>query len=337
VRTKTDQVERLLERAERDPGDNALRGVLADALIEAGDPRGELAAVQATRAALDELGSALDAQHRAQVYGPEEKGLDLGTDVGFIDAISLSLDEHDYKAKRTANATFARLLSLRAGRMVQKVTLRLLDTKPAKIVKDVTAVLALLAERAPMLRELDLYVYATDGVVDFDLVPMLARLELKKLALRGSDAMVRSAVAGTLRGITHLELHPYTDKPLTATHVKRLLEGKAFPDLVELTPDLPESVVHKLLESPLAARLEYIDLSAVSVDDKLARKLLASKRKLANLERLVVGAEEMSLKMLRDLRGFCREVRGLPATQELAWLEAKYERVQQERYEEIEE
>jgi hypothetical protein len=330
-------VERLLERAERDPGDNAVRGLLADALVKAGDPRGELAGVQRVRAALDELGSALDAQHRAQVYGPEEKGLDLRTDSGFIDEISLSLDERAYKAKRTAAATFDRLLSLRAGRLVQKVTLQLTDTKPAKIVKDITSVLAMLAERAPMLRELDLHVYATDGVVDFDPLPMLGKLALKKLALRGSDVMVRSVVAGTLRGITHLELHPYSEKPLTATHFKRLLEGKAFPDLVELTPDLPESVVHKLLASPLAARLEYLDLSVVSVDDKLAKKLLASKGKLANLERLVLDAEEMTMKMLRNLRGFCSEVRGLPVEKELAWLEAKHASVRQERYEEIEE
>jgi hypothetical protein len=331
------RADELLGRAERDPDDAALREVLADALTEAGDPRGELAAVQTARANLEALVHELAKVHGAAVYGEKVDGLTLGTDSGFIDAIDLRLGAEQYKAKLTARRVLERVLALRAGRLVRTIDLELSHAKAAHVVKDATAALALLREHAA-LRELSVRFTADDGPVDVDLAPVLAKHPITKLSVYGSPATFKSVLAKSWPTVTTFAFRVYSDKPLTAAALKRLFEGTTFPKLTTLVPDLAPTTLGKLFASPLAKQLKTIDLSWTSFDDDVAKVVLSSKKRLAKLERFVVDdCDHVTVARVRQLQGLCQRVVGVPTAAELAWVEAQHAAHEHDHYEEIEE
>lgn len=326
----------LLARAEQEPTDDALRGVLIDALVEAGDPRGELAAVQAKCAALDVLYEELVEKHR-KLYVADQDAFRLTKDSGFVDEISLSIYEDVYKKKRAGKPILEKIFATRSGRMATAVKLAFSDKKPAAPVKDMLACLALLP-KAPALRSLDLHVGASKGKVAIDVAPALAKLTLTKLGLRGAGALFKSVLAGTWPSVTSLVLEPYRGE-LAIADCKRLFEKEAFPDLVELSFDGDEEVLEKLVTSPIASQLRVLDLESCSIEDPCGKQLVAAKPTLGKLEKLSVRAKYLTVPTIRELRAAYGDVRGLPDDTQLAWIEGELERSnsRHDHYEEIEE
>jgi uncharacterized protein (TIGR02996 family) len=298
----------LLERAERDPDDNALRVVLADALSEAGDPRGELAAVQRQHDALVTLSGALWETYPA-LYGPRIDELALTHESGFIDTLTLQLGDGQYERPETARHILARVLPLRVARLVHRVRLDIFDVSAETLVPDVTASLALLAQHAPVLRDLELRLYTSEDVANIDLGPALDKLALEKLAIYASNRTLQYLCAGTWPAITKLVIGTLsTDDEIEVTSVRRLLDGKAFPNLVDLTPELPPKVLAELYASPIARRLKI--LRCAFIEDPHAKALLANRANLVALEELVTQACYTPA-LRRELLARFPEVRGL--------------------------
>lgn len=329
-------IAKLLEMLAENPEDEGIGFVLVDALTQAGDVRGELAAVQSRRAALAALLDELAGDKRDDRAGD---GVSIHVAYGIAESISVTVGDDDYKAKRSGAALLAKALEPRPRRLVRKVWLRLGGTKSkaAVVAKDAAAALAVLVERAPVVRSLDVALYAK-GDVDVDLGPCLAALPITELSLVAPAPTIRTFLASTHAKLERLAIRG--SDGLTLAHVKRLLDGTAVPALRHIQPDLDVAIVKKLIASPLATRLESLDVSqsGSSFDAAAVRALVAAKPKLKQLERLEINGEYLDTKVLRSLKGFCRQVIGVPDDAQLAWVDAKVaEHLRADRYEELEE
>jgi uncharacterized protein (TIGR02996 family) len=280
------------------PDDDAPRRVLADALLERGDPRGEFINVQCELAAgrggdrfLHAEARLLD-EHRA-AWLAELGWEDLCATFrrGFVEhvAVSMWLERLGEGWRRTplrSVTTTGALVEALTGHAVwpRLVTLTVESARVS------TRGLEALASGA--LRVLRFFNAGDDDrPADFVSKLSLHTLELREMRLgeRGLQRLLEGPVGKTLRV---LELH----QPLTFGASATLLAAAAPPDLAGLTlfeDHLHDEHVRELAASPRLSGLVRLDLSLNKISDDGARAIIESPH-LQSLEELRLSYNEIS-------------------------------------------
>ncbi|HEY0192878.1 MAG TPA: TIGR02996 domain-containing protein [Kofleriaceae bacterium] len=255
-----------------DPEDPAGYLVYADHLQAAGDPRGDLIAVQAARAAdpesreLAAAETALFAAHRRMLFGPETAHAQVEWSHGFWRRLYLggrpgatALDEHAAQLLACPSAKFLRALHCEGP--------------------FTPGVLAQAAPRAATLRELEVSLAPQAAFADEDLGALAPLTRLRGLVLGSCEPVTAggTAVLGELRALERLDLRncPLTDA--IAATLATLPLGDVTFDAVSAA--FSADGMRVLARAPL----RRLHLGTERVDDAMVAPLAAHPT-LANLE-----------------------------------------------------
>lgn len=295
-----------------DPEEPARYAVLGDALVRAGDPRGDLVALQLAAQtqppgkAGDKLRAAAEAHfamHAQEFLGPLAPHAErLQWRSGFIRRMELASS-----ARIDVADLVQRALAHSSARFVVELALQVDGAAEGR------RLLASLAAAAPRsLRDLELVVR---GELETDLGPLLQRLPwLERMNVTAQRIEVGAPALPTLRrlrlaaltltstcmqalaeaawpALERLELRFGTrdDPPATFADVRPLLVRTALPRLTHLrmrNAPFAGGLLREMLAAPLAAQLSVLDLSHGSMSPADAAALLANPRPFGHLREL---------------------------------------------------
>ncbi len=295
-----------------DPEELARYAVLGDALVRAGDPRGELIALQlAAQAqppgkAADKLRAAAEAHfaaHAKAFLGPlAPHAARLTWRSGFIRRMELAAS-----ARVDVAALLPQALAHPSGRFVVELALQVDGAAEG------ARLLAALAAAAPRsLRDLDLILRGELGAELGPLLPRVPWLErlnvtaqrieigapslpalrrLRLAALTLTSTCVQALAEAAWPALERLELRFGTrdDPPATFADVRPLLLHTALPRLTHLrlrNAPFAGGVLRELLSAPLATQLAVLDLSHGSMSPADAAALVTTPTRLAHLREL---------------------------------------------------
>ncbi|HEU0031778.1 MAG TPA: hypothetical protein VFQ53_14170 [Kofleriaceae bacterium] len=305
-----------------DPYGTSVYAVYGDSLQAAGDPRGELIALQLAEDAkpgdaklVAAIGRLLE-KHRAHLFGPLAKHagkLREFSEGAFIWRFGfIHIAQLDRQELTDPLAPIVRdLLHHPSGRFVAELLLRDDDER------DLAELLELLATGEPLsLRALELTTAADVG----DLGGVLrAHPKLRRLAVRGrvgSDAVtpirttLRSIVAAALPELEELELR-LVNRDARVPDVRALLRRTDLPALRRLrlrSADFPNEILADLVESPFASQLELVDLSLCEIGDRAIGGLVDRRARFPNLREVVLTRGHLSRTMLARLEDMVKKV-----------------------------
>ncbi len=309
----TDATRALLQAVLDDPDDLASRRVYGDALLDAGDPRGELINVQCTQATttVDDPSFAALVKREGQLLRAHEKqwaapfkGIVwrpaftrgfletvLANTRKFIPAAPDLLSREPVTSIHLREVTQANAAKLGAIPGLARVaTLKVVESR-----LDRRAVEALFTERLARLRHLNLYQsgIGDDCLEHLDAVvfPRLERLNISgtRLTYTGLEDMLRTPALAKLRYLAMMWLTPGTDG------ASFLAEHLALPGLTHLdlgsshlsNSDLRHLAGNATFKNLRGLRLEHNELASAGAIDAL--------EPLRNLEVLDLSTNEIDL------------------------------------------
>jgi uncharacterized protein (TIGR02996 family) len=310
----------------QDPDDDAALAVYADFLQLAGDPLGELIAV--------ELGQGESPALRERLGGGLPVDItQLGWRRGLIERARLGATP---LSEQPVASILGSLLALPAARFLRRLSIGALNHHGPQ---SYTPILDLLARAAPpSLGALHLGDDRDEVPLSWsdvgDLGPLLARHgdHLRELVVRGAGFLPRGLVLPELTRLVlaGAPLPEETIHAAAATHLPRatsltlcfgetpppkaiapILGGERLPALRHLAlldaGDGTDALCASLARSPLLARLQALDLSSVGEDG--AEILLEEAPRFAHLRRLSIDGCEVPRRLRAPLRQLCAQVR----------------------------